>query len=206
MSRYFVQITAEELKDKIFKALIDGHKDEIIAYNDNKPVNTWDDLIVDHGSYKLFNYRALELMVELTPTVQKDLSKVKFDTENVEQDDKPQGAYQEGITYAKFPPMGFNTLPNGLALYGIYAGGDWEAPVYFIIYWDGKKLRGYIPTDGNPWNRTTKEAYGNDEEDDAADCKKHFPDHDGDDYSTLDFDADKIVADITARIVKKSNL
>ena len=38
--------------------------------------------------------------------------------------------------------------------------------MFFIIYWDGKKLRAYVPTDGNPWNTDTKEAYGNDEEKD----------------------------------------
>lgn len=47
--------------------------------------------------------------------------------------------------------------------------------MYFIIYWDGEKLRGYIPEDGNPWNTATREAYGNNEEQDTENIKERFP-------------------------------
>ena len=40
-------------------------------------------------------------------------------------------------------------------------GGDWEIPVLFFIYWDGKKFRGYIPTKGNTFNRKEKRSLGN---------------------------------------------
>lgn len=43
-------------------------------------------------------------------------------------------------------------------------GGDWEVPVVFMIYWDGKCFRGYIPTKGNPWNTKIKAAFNNDTE------------------------------------------
>jgi hypothetical protein len=97
----------------------------------------------------------------LTPQVEKDLSKVQFDTENIEVSD-------------------CQTLSNGLSFVGISSGGDWEWPIFFIIYYDGKKLRGYIPRDGNLWNTKTKQAYGNDDSDymngttpvDIADAKK----------------------------------
>lgn len=78
----------------------------------------------------------------------KDVEKVQVDAENVES-------------------YGIHTLSNGLAYYAFESGGDWELPVYMIVYWDGKSLRGYIPKDGNVWNTVTNKAYGNDQEDDG---------------------------------------
>ena len=45
-----------------------------------------------------------------------------------------------------------------------YAGGDWEYPVWFSIYIDdNNKLRVYIPTNGNTFNKYTKTAFGSEE-------------------------------------------
>lgn len=93
--------------------------------------------------------------------------KVKFDLENIIDDEDDWRGEFGGI-------LGYKQEDNGLTYLGLAAGGDWESPVYFMAYWDGKKIRVYIPTDGNPWNRTTKEAYGNDEEADSKDFKKHY--------------------------------
>ncbi len=75
-------------------------------------------------------------------------------------------------------------------------------PIFFIIYWDGKALRGYIPLDGNPWNTTTKQAYGNNNEDDLDDAKTRYPGFDGD-WQSIDFDSEKIIEDILKRIQPK---
>jgi hypothetical protein len=83
------------------------------------------------------------------PQIKKDLAKVEFDFENWDCDN--------GCKYIN----GFHVAPNGLPYWGDCAGGDWEIPIFYIIYWDGKKLRAYIPTEGNPWNTDTKSAYGN---------------------------------------------
>lgn len=56
--------------------------------------------------------------------------------------------------------MGMQTLDNGLTFYGFMAGGDWEFPVFMIIYYDGKKLRGYTPSYGNSVNLDFKSAIG----------------------------------------------
>jgi hypothetical protein len=88
---------------------------------------------------------------ELFEHVQRDI-KVKFDLENLN-------------------IIGYHN-DNGFVYLEAVGGGDWEQPVSFIIYWDGKKLRGYVPTKGNPWNSLTKEAYGNDEALDEKDVKK----------------------------------
>jgi hypothetical protein len=126
---------------------------------------------------------------ELTPKVESDLNKVDFDTENLE--------YEEDEGYAN-GKVGFRTLSNGLSILGVTSGGDWESPLYFILYFDGKELRGYIPTEGNVWNTDTYTAYGNNEEADEINCKKRFGVND---YNQINLDQDKIDADIQARIV-----
>lgn len=50
------------------------------------------------------------------------------------------------------------TLENGLTFYGFEMGGDWEYPVFAICYYDGKKIRFYIPSYGNPVNLDFKTA------------------------------------------------
>lgn len=105
-------------------------------------------------------------ITNLNKKVSKDLSKVKFDMENVTD--------AEGYAFGPKKLIGYQTLDNGLTFLGVAAGGDWEIPIFFMIYWDGESLRGYIPTNGNIWNTDTKQAYGNDEEKDIANAKKRF--------------------------------
>lgn len=76
--------------------------------------------------------------------LKKDLSKIKFDKEN----------YNLGQ---------FDCVGDFVFRWG-QAGGDWEYPVHFIVYYDGKDIRGYIPKHGNTWCWTTKQAFGNEEE------------------------------------------
>ena len=75
----------------------------------------------------------------------KILKKINFDDENVGYD-------------------GFEILNNGLPIIKCWSGGDWESPVYFIIYWDGKKFRGYTPENGNTFNPITRTASGSEHE------------------------------------------
>jgi len=119
----------------------------------------------------------------------KDL-KVSFDFENFEMGGKEL--------------MGYTTLSNGFTFCGMSAGGDWEYPVFFVVYWDGKKLRGYVPTEGNPWNTDTKTAYGNDEDADGYNAHKRWPDlFDGGPVDSGDFATvfSEIEQDIRERIL-----
>ena len=143
-----------------------------------------------------------DLLSELTADVKKDLSKVQFDIENIDD----QQAYGHNRKMGRL--IGLHTLKNGLTFLGVNAGGDWEAPIFFIIYWDGKKLRGYIPVEGNSWNTDTREAYGNDEEADLVNFKKRYPElaqkikteESAYFLQKIDFDPDKIEQDILTRI------
>ena len=87
---------------------------------------------------------------------QKDIGKVNFDFENWD------------FCTNKHFSKGKMKASDGteFSYIGMSAGGDWEFPIYFMIYLDkdGKTFRGYIPKEGNPWNYKTKEAFGNDDE------------------------------------------
>lgn len=101
--------------------------------------------------------------------VAKDLKKVEFNFENWE--DSP---------YHEFNLLGPQQIGD-LSCFVMLAGGDWEYPVHFVLYMDKNKktLRAYIPEAGNAYNKTTKKAFGNDEDNDPKDIrkqlKKYFP-------------------------------
>jgi hypothetical protein len=141
----------------------------------------------------------------LPEKVRKDIGKVEFDFENYEFE--PDNAYA-----GSGPIVGWRTHENGLPYFGVIAGGDWELPVFFIVYWDGKELRGYVPTDGNTWNTDTKKAYGNGENgEDGINMKKRWPEEfDEREASELetdscpDCDPAKILVDIGNRIQVRS--
>lgn len=137
--RFSVKITKEELKDKIVDLLL--KHEHIHEHNEGKIKNNRNDI---EELEKFFCYVG-HIFRFLTPTIDKDLSKVSFDTEN-------------------FTCNGFQTLDNGFTFLGCSAGGDWEHPLFFIIYFDGKKLRGYIPKEGNTWNTKYNTAYGSEQD------------------------------------------
>src|SRR5690606_37149773 len=101
-------------------------------------------------------------------SIEKDLSKIEFTPENV--------AIKEEDSFANYP-CGYKTLSNNLPVLFVNDGGDWEFPICFIIYWDGSKLRGYIPNKGNNYDRKNKAAYGNYDCEEYDDEKEMVPDH-----------------------------
>ena len=150
-----------------------------------------EDLMKKIGPYSgSYNYHEL-----INNAIASDI-KVSFDLENVA---------SSASEFGPKPLMGYHTEANGLTYLGMCAGGDWEHPVFFMIYWDGKKLRGYVPTEGNPWNTTSKCAYGNDEEADLKNAKKRWPDKfaESEEVSSDDFDFDPALIrnDIMNRIL-----
>ena len=119
-----------------------------------------------------------------TSKINDDLKKVNFDFENwnIGNADPSFERYPSDHSGFCNYPVGYETLPNGLPVLFVNAGGDWECPICFCIYWDGKTLRAYIPDEGNFWNRKEKCAYGSEaeptEEDDeiAENGKEADPD------------------------------
>jgi hypothetical protein len=136
----------------------------------------------------------------ITPGVKKDLDKVNFSTENLE----------AGNSSVK-DLVGYHMLSNGMPVLGISAGGDWEYPIFFCIYFDGKKLRAYIPEKGNTWNTDTKKAFGNDYKADLKNARKRWPvqyppDLEVDEDEDIEpiGNTDEMAKDIMDRIVKKT--
>lgn len=188
--RYFAPITKAELKNKIIETYRTNPDSD---YEDFEPGE-------DFTSGLQMFYQVL------TSTIEKDLKKVGFDQENVNDNEK------DAHTYADI--VGYHTLSNGLTYLGIEAGGDWEIPVFYIIYWDGKNLRAYIPKEGNLWNTDTKEAYGNDcwgdsdREKDVKNYNKRFPKYNITDWEDMlnrvKSDCNAIINDIQNRIYLKN--
>jgi hypothetical protein len=179
MSRYFVPITTDELKDKIvtsYNKFIRNNSGDAEEF-DAEPIS------IKHLDGDGGIYLSAGVVLSLNSKLEKDLKKVAFDTENFLYGDEDFGNH-----------IGFHTIETGLSFWMCAMGGDWEYPVHFIIYFDGSDLRGYIPTNGNPYNRATKEAYGNDDDSDKKDAMKHF--NCGWDYNAMS-------NDIRNRIVKK---
>ena len=123
--------------------------------------------------------------------VSSDLKKVNFDTENLE----PFGTED---SYNHLPGLenldGYEMLgPEGaqFPVLWVAAGGDWELPLVFVLYIGQKgELRGYIPEDGNCYNKKAKAAYGNNEGDPE----------DWDDDPRYIFDVAKMKAGVANRI------
>ena len=96
--------------------------------------------------FNLNEWEDIEEIVDSTKVI-KDIQKYDFDLENLE--------YLET-----------KTTKSGLDFMIFEAGGDWEYPIWFFVYFDGKDLRGYVPTRGNMVNTLTKSAFGNGEDND----------------------------------------
>ncbi len=184
--RFFAPITPEELASKITGAFYKYDKDGFDAWTEDNargaaiPITC----IKKSEGYGIPWH-------DLSSQIRRDLSKCEFDLENVN--------CVEGYGSTK-SIIGFRTLSNGLTYLGVSAGGDWEQPVYFILYFSGTELRAYIPTEGNPWNTDAKQAYGNNENDNDN-AKKRFG---VDSYEYVEADPKAIVEDIVKRIKPRS--
>jgi len=104
-------------------------------------------------------HNALMACVEIDNVIIKDLSKVQFDWENC------------GCDLERDTPCGFWVTPEGVPTLGCYAGGDWEDPVFFVLYPESEtSIRAYMPKAGNTYNLKNKTAWGSgDDGDEDAD-------------------------------------
>ena len=150
MPRYAAAISEQDLVDKILK-----------AYNDFYLADGMIDSPVTNHLEMQYGF------VCLSPQLTKDLSKIQFDEEN-------RCTGMHCFTSNTPDIMEAHTTSTGVTYYGCMAGGDWENPIYFIIYWDGKQLRGYIPTRGQCYDVKSKAAYGSGEEEEPEECE-HDP-------------------------------
>ena len=70
---------------------------------------------------------------------------------------------------------GIKMSKNGFPYIQCDAGGDWECPVCFFVYFDGNHFRAYVPLKGNALNRNDKHAFsGGGNENDAKFVQKEL--------------------------------
>lgn len=159
--------------------------------------------IINGAEYAVMN------MEEIFEDACKDWSEVQFYAENVVFREELPATAGTGL-------HGVITRPSGLSFLVGLSGGDWEFPVLIVLYHDGNTFRGYVPTRGNSFNKDTRQAWGNDEDDDIIALMKEFPNHPfvtsrSEDQLREDFhgdfenpansiDAGEILADIDAHI------
>lgn len=183
----------ERIEKEINEKISEGYKETIV----NLPINQKLMYILEELKY---NGKSSE-----------DLDKVEFDLENI----NPFVTIQEKTEF---------DLIDDFHYIGFEAGGDWEHPVYFIIYIDqNSEVRGYIPEDGNIYNKKLKSAFGNNDEregfsyttfkyerieyNDSDAAKEQFGLKDlEDDYfdpndHSIDFDYEKMTAEIKSKLV-----
>jgi len=204
MPRYFTSIAHSNLAEKIVDSakksgLMDPWAD---PKKDDYEPEDYEDAPNGDEDVRVLMCVETDCLNNLTPQIKTDLKKVIFDTENTwfGKSYKFNGKYTNQLTDDPLNQIiGLNTLSNGLTFLGVEMGGDWEYPIFFIIYWDGKKIRGYIPKNGNIWNTDNKMAYGNDEKSDYNNCLKRFG---CEDYNLIKKDPNKIVSDILKRFKK----
>lgn len=191
--RKSISLSTAELKEKVKSILIKAYKDQELSEREIKKEL---EHMESNGYFDIYEFR------ETNRQLDKDLQKISFDCENFGTNND---AFGEGSL------LGFHTVKNGLSFIGCYAGGDWECPIFFIIYFDGKSLRGYIPMCGNLYNGDTKTVFGNGEDysgesknKDNLFLQKELSDKTveyEDIVSDLDYNWEFIKKDIIARIV-----
>jgi len=137
--RKAVRITPEELKEKLRKAVINSG-----YYEDEEEV---EDLVMSDDAE---GYAAMAIQSDIA----EDDMKYLIDHENV---DTNNNNMPESL-------IGLHTLDNGLTFVGAFMGGDWETGAFIIVYYDGKKIRRYIPTYGNLIHVPFKSCFGSEQE------------------------------------------
>jgi hypothetical protein len=131
------------------------------------PIITLDELKAKLDKYINPDLDGDDFPYNLPEAVHKDIAKVEFDFENWSVGFSIYtGKDEEGFSDYL---AGYCTLPSGIPVLLMNAGGDWEFPICFAIYFDGKGLRAYIPEDGNSYNKKLKSAWGNNSDEDIED-------------------------------------
>lgn len=96
------------------------------------------------------------------PQAYRDMPEITNEPENIY--DCPEAMNNQGNNCL----LGLHTLENGLSFFGYALASDWSHPVFYIIYFDGERLHGYMPSCGNLVNFDTMSAIGMEDESDFA--------------------------------------
>lgn len=138
--------TKDDILEQMFKEL-QNHPDSQYEEIGSKPITSYQQFSqINSANYNelIEHYINLRVAYDDTAPAHKDVHKIDFDFENYEVEEN-----------------GNEQLPDGTAIIWAFAGGDWECPVWFVMYLDPtNKIRAYIPTDGNTFCKQCKCAIG----------------------------------------------
>lgn len=90
----------------------------------------------------------LKILVTECESVRADFSAINVDTGNIACSN--DSFFGDNVVGS--PMLGLQSASDGYTFFGFECGGDWEYPIFGIIYYDGAKLRAYIPSCGNVVN------------------------------------------------------
>ena len=154
--------TREQIIEVMRKELLKEHQKGYLRGQNVDWENADDDKIMENFLHEVVGFS--------NSLANKDVSKIDFDFENSEIDREGEKA-----------------LPDGTSIIWAYAGGDWEYPVYFVLYLDpDNHIRAYVPKDGNTYCHKCKSAWGTCECNDEKDSEDHLNDDDyGPDYDAM---------------------
>lgn len=185
--RHVVKMTVDEFKQEMIHAYHMYAMEQGKEYNFDLRLTPTPDNFVYSLCYKNRDNEKSKYAAKLY----KDIwgGKYKFDSENVD-------AYG-GIKMSK----------KGFPYIQCDAGGDWECPVCFFVYFDGSYFRGYIPLKGNAINRNNNTAFqGSGDEEEAKFIAKEM----GIDYEKaksltgdIKFNEDACLKDFLSRVEVK---
>lgn len=93
-------------------------------------------------------YNVLEKILHECESVFIDMKTIQVDSENITC--TMDNTFGDDVVGT--PMLGLQTINNDYTFFGFEIGGDWEYPLFAIIYYDGEKIRAYIPNCGNVVN------------------------------------------------------
>lgn len=128
MTRHAIEQTTEELKNFIINTAL------------NRIEPNWAAEIRSYDKEEDQMYEIMQILQE-EPQIIADL-KWDISEENINID--PDNPFQTTIQ-GNHSLIGYHSFPTGLSFLGVQQGGDYEMPIFYIMYCDGKQLRAYIP-------------------------------------------------------------
>lgn len=180
------KITVNEFKEKLLEFLIQYSPGS--TYDRAEFMKSNDPLSGYTGSSSLLGRFTEAIESDI---VTKDLSKIRFGHDN--------GTAANITGNSNF--LGLHVTESGIPFIGARLCGDEEfVEVYFIVYFDGKNIRGYVPYYGNTYNPKTKAAFGIDHEDEDEVLMNSIGKTLEDDFEDIQADETKLLIDVNSRI------
>lgn len=114
------------------------------------------DLIPPLGKEDIFDYEvdkdglfrlSMQTLLYALDNHSHQFNRVAFDLENFDSDIHNVSSKLSGIVHH-----------NGYTFLGMQAGGDWEMPVAFILYWTGDRIEAYVPHEGQHYYTGTQKS------------------------------------------------